>query len=153
MDTAACNLYSGMYCYVEASQCSKTPFLNLCSIRNGSATNAGDCQCGIEQCTVTTGLICYATIGGGSCRRSITGSFGYPRPSVGMCSSVSGRKSIGDKASCEAAGVSMGLPGNPIAVEISSTGYPQGCFFKSNHNLRSWYCHQKEYDKRNNCPS
>ena len=56
-----------------------------------------------------TGLICYSTNGGGSCRKQDVGAYGYPRPASGMCVEVSGRGLLGDKASCEAAATSMGL--------------------------------------------
>ena len=53
-----------------------------CSVTNGSVANEGDCTCGNEECTASRGLICYSTIGGGSCRKNDVGAFGYPRPAT-----------------------------------------------------------------------
>ena len=65
-----------------------------CSVTDGSVANEGECTCGNEECTASRGLICYSTIGGGSCRKNDVGAFGYPRPDSGYCNDVAGRKSI-----------------------------------------------------------
>ena len=51
-----------------------------CTVTDGSVANEGDCTCGSEACTAITGLICYSTVGGGSCRISDPGAYGFPRP-------------------------------------------------------------------------
>ena len=68
-----------------------TPIQN-CTITNGSSANTLACHCGSETCNVLTGFICYSTRGGGSCRKTGLGAFGYLRTNVGLCSSRSGRK-------------------------------------------------------------
>ena len=82
-----------------------------CSINNGSNANVYSCHCGAATCDASTGLICYSTVGGGSCRKTDPGPFGYTKAAVDFCYSVPGRSLIPDKASCEAAANSMGLSG------------------------------------------
>ena len=99
-----------------------------CPVTDGSKANDAACTCGNEECTALTGLICYSTTGGGSCRMNDVGAYGYPRPS-GKCPAVSGRKSIPDKASCEVAATSLGLMDTtaspPMANDWSSLAYHQ----------------------------
>ena len=80
---------------------------NICVVRDGSAENNEECRCGSLVCTASTGLICFAVSGGGSCRKNNVGAYGYHKQSSGVCKSVSGRASILDRASCEAAARSM----------------------------------------------
>jgi len=94
-----------------------------CTQTNGTVINYATCTCGTVECTVSTGLICYATVGGGgSCRKTALGIYGYPKPNIGYCSSLSGRKVIGDAASCEAAARSIGL-----IQTVFLGGGPAGC--------------------------
>jgi hypothetical protein len=81
-----------------------------------------------------TGLICYSTNGGGSCRKQDVGPYGYSRPGSGKCVDVSGRGLVGDKASCEAAATSMGLS-DVTASNYSRSDLPPGCYMSSNGNL------------------
>ena len=115
-----CTVDTGLLCEATTSSC--TPIQN-CTITNGSSANTLACHCGSETCNVLTGFICYSTRGGGSCRKTGLGAFGYLRTNVGLCSSRSGRKLIGDKRSCEAAALSMGF-GEKMAITTSG---PQGC--------------------------
>ena len=120
---------SGLFCYAEASQCSTTTFSDLCPIRDGSAANTVACTCGSVECTSDTGLICYSTYGGGSCRKTGFGPFGYIKvEGYTTCGSVSNRKPILDKAACEAAATSMGLDDVEAYVESDSFN-PYGCRF------------------------
>jgi len=105
-----------------------------CSVTNGLVANEVDCTCGNEECTTSRGLICYSTIGGGSCRKNDVGAFGYPRPESGNCDDVAGRKSILDKAGCDAAAVSLDLS-DVVANEVSYSHYPPGCFWRSDNRL------------------
>jgi hypothetical protein len=102
----------------------------ICSITDGSKADTEPCGCGNVGCTADTGLICYSTIGGGSCRKNDVGPFGYPRPNSGNCNDVVGRKPILDKVACEAAATSLGLS-DVVAAEISATNFPSGCFWSS----------------------
>ncbi len=103
--------------------------LSECTTTDGSSANSVPCTCGSETCDATTGLICYSTTGGGSCRPNDFGAYGYPQPTIGNCIDVIGRAVIEDKASCEAAASSLGLSDITVA---SSSGeysfYPPGCF-------------------------
>ena len=82
----------------------------VCSTTDGSAVNGAACTCGSMECTSTTGLICYSTYGGGSCRKTDVGAFGYPKEAgPKTCASVNNRHPMLDKSSCEAAATSMGL--------------------------------------------
>ena len=74
-------------------------------------------------------MICYSTVGGGSCRKYDVGAFGYPRPKSGKCNDVAGRKSILDKAGCEAAATSLGL--SDVEDKPHSL-FPPGYFLYSN---------------------
>ena len=102
-----------------------------CTFTDGSTANTVSCTCGNQECTAATGLICYATIGGGSCRKLDVGAYGYPRPTSGNCVDVGGRGLIGDVASCEAAARSLGLSGIIAEVVTQKYYYPQGCFWRS----------------------
>ena len=119
-----CTIASGLHCYASENLCSGPP----CTVTNGSVVNTESCKCGNTGCTTATGLICYSTVGGGSCRKQDVGAFGYPRPTSGKCNDVAGRKSILDKASCDAAATSLGLS-DVVADEFSSAGYPPGCYW------------------------
>ena len=48
-----------------------------CKVTNGTAINDASCTCGSLVCTSTTGLICFATVGSGTCRKHDLGTFGY----------------------------------------------------------------------------
>ena len=99
-----------------------------CLITDGSAPNIAPCQCESEVCDAATGLICYSTFGGGACRQNTPGPFGYPLPiNTGFCATVSGRKNIGDKKTCEAAALALGL-NDQTAFERSDNDRPPGCY-------------------------
>jgi len=124
---------SGNYCYGEGSLCSTNSITNICSIKDGSVENSGPCQCGKVGCTASTGLICYSTNGGGSCRKQDVGLFGYPIV-TGWCQGLSGQSSIPDKASCEAAATSNGYS-DVTAKVVSASSAPPGCFLKTDGQL------------------
>ena len=129
----ACNSFNGMYCYASNNQCSFVAIPD-CLTTDGSAANGAACTCSSETCTSTTGLICYSTLGGGSCRKTDVGPFGYPKvvTNCGSMSSMSNRNPILDKAACEAAATSMGLD-VVVAVEVSSSSHPPGCYWSSEY--------------------
>ena len=93
--------------------------MESCKITDGSLSNTNACICGTETCTPATGLLCYATTGGGSCRVSNHGPFGFPRSSFGFCNdtSIPGRLLIQDQSSCETAAISLGV-GLEYTLEI-----------------------------------
>ena len=107
-----CTIASGLHCYASDNFCAAGP---PCTTTDGSIANTKPCGCGNVGCTAATGLICYSTIGSGSCRKVNVGGYGYPKSTNGNCMDVNGRGMIGDKASCEAAAVSLGL-GNDTAI-------------------------------------
>ena len=103
----------------------------VCSTTDGSEANTVPCTCGSATCTSTTGLICYSTYGGGSCRKTGLGAFGYTKGlEYRNCGSVSNRKPILDKTACEAAATSMELD-DVVASEVSWLDEPPGCYSRS----------------------
>ena len=56
-------------------------------IIDGTAPNLSPCKCGDVACGEESGLICYAALGTGYCRKSNPGKFGVFQ---GDCSSVAG---------------------------------------------------------------
>ena len=102
-----------------------------CANTNGSAINQVDCNCGDVTCTASNGRICYASTGGGACRKTGLGNYGYPYISTGNCidGSVSGRGLIGDKASCKEAAVQLGLITSGTAISADGApSFPPGCY-------------------------
>ena len=126
-----------------------------CTQTDGTVINDATCTCGTVDCTVSTGLICYATVGGGSCRKTALGNYGYPQPKVERCSTYSGRKVIGDAASCEAAGRSIGMI-QTVAL-VNAPHYSPGCLVQNgvlrfNINMASTYkCSEKHCSGRGIC--
>ena len=57
---------TGLHCYASENYCTFLP----CAVTDGSIANTEPCVCGNEECTASRGLICYSTIGGGSCRKN-----------------------------------------------------------------------------------
>ena len=103
----------------------------ICANTNGSAINQVDCNCGDVTCTASNGRICYASTGGGACRKTGLGNYGYPYISTGNCidGSVSGRGLIGDKASCKEAAVQLGVITSGTAINADGAlSYPPGCY-------------------------
>ena len=101
----------------------------VCVVTDGSKANSVACTCGSVECTSTTGLICYSTYGGGSCRKIGLGAFGYIKEAGNTnCGSVSDRKPILNKATCQAAAKSMDLD-DVSAFQVSSPNYPPGCYW------------------------
>ena len=94
-----------------------------CSLTDGSKANDEACSCGSEECTASTGLICYSDVGGGSCRKHNVGAYGYPVAYSGWCNDLGGRKSILDNAACEEAAASLGLSDTTVE-EVSFTSRP-----------------------------
>jgi len=90
------------------------------------------CQCGQESCTGLTGLICFATVGSGSCRVQDPGNYGFNRMYTGRCldPSVAGRNLIQDQALCEEAATSIGLT-DQTATVVTLLDTPPGCSFSS----------------------
>ena len=84
----ACNRVKGLYCLADKKHCAMEP-ITACEFTDGSEANAKDCVCGDVVCSSklqmkflsdTTrkraqGLVCYSTLGPGSCRQSITGNY------------------------------------------------------------------------------
>ena len=97
-----------------------------CLITDGSQANAAPCKCGSEICLLETGLICFATVGGGSCRKNTPGAFGYPRALSGKCTDVSGRHYIKDVGTCNTAAARLGLSDTTAQVG-SHSAWPRGC--------------------------
>ena len=100
-----------------------------CAITDGSAHNPSICQCGHELCTADTGLICYLKKGGGSCRKTHLGSFGYPIVKTGRCEDESGRRTIKTEKDCKHAGVAKGYPYDAVTAPTAS-GNLTYCYFK-----------------------
>ena len=82
-------------------------------------------------------FLCYSTTGGGSCRNTDFGQYGYPiligdEQFNKFCNvGAEGRGLIGDVATCNAAAISLGLPDTvKTATEISVSSKPQGCFIQ-----------------------
>ena len=126
---------SGLFIYfilcVMVTSASGAP----CNPTDGTGFSTEACTCGNVDCTVDTGLICYSTTGGGSCRKKDFGSFGYPRKDDGYCDvGVTGRYLIGDYVSCKAAAVSLGLSYTE-AGEGRWSHFPRGCYMHRNGNL------------------
>jgi len=121
-------LATGLHCYGDASLCSGP----VCAVTDGSSSNPTKCKCGSVGCT-KNGLICYATTGSGTCRKTVLGAFGFTtaRSSVeGVCGAVSGRGLISDPEFCAAAASSMGFrPLRRFFPEVSrdSGRYGIGC--------------------------
>ena len=105
-----------------------------CNVDDGSAFSTEACSCGDVHCTVDTGLICYSTTGGGSCRKSNLGPFGYPKVNDGSsCNAVVGRGSISNLIACGIAADSLGLnwTRSILGERVSSASRefgPRGCF-------------------------
>lgn len=118
-----------------------------CDVTDGSKANSVACTCGSVECTNTTGFICFSTYGGGSCRKTGLGPFGYTKETQNHtnCGSVSNRGSILDKASCEAAARSMDLDDVKASVvqhfnsELESMTWPPGCIWGGDPVGRLWY--------------
>ena len=109
----------------------------VCGVTDGSAANSVACTCGSVECTSTTGFICYSTYGGGTCRKTGFGAFGYYKEEGNTnCGSMNNRGLLPDKAACEAAATSMDLD-DVVAEEDSESEYPPGC---------SWYGSSLRYN-------
>ena len=78
-----CTSTVGYYCVAARNTCCSAgngcPLVELpqCMVTNGTAMNDASCTCGSVVCTSTTGLICFSTVGGGTCRKRDLGTFGY----------------------------------------------------------------------------
>ena len=120
------NIDTGFFCYADISQCSKTAFTNLCPVRDGSAANSAACKCGKEECTEATGLICYSIVGGGSCRKSDFGPFGFSEIDSGSCTDLSGRNQLDNIAVCNSAAVILGYDATQ-ALNLASSDGTQAC--------------------------
>ena len=105
-----------------------------CVTNDGSKANTIEpCTCGNEECTTSTGLICYSTSGGGSCRENAPGPFGYPRSTnIKMCvdANVDGRGLILNIEACERAASRLGLS-DTKATLYDRTDKPPGCSWSS----------------------
>ena len=100
-----------------------------CLVADGSSLNTGACTCGVEECTASTGLICFSSVGGGSCRKDNLGQYGFPRPTTNVQCSSTGERGllIESKDSCEAAAVSMGL--SDTTADWKNSPDPPGCYY------------------------
>ena len=109
-------------------------FIGLnCSITDGSAKNSMPCICGDRVCTDKTGLICFDTSSGGSCRKDIYGSFGFTKLLRGKCSDKPGRRRIKSAVYCAYAAKLMGyLEEGRSTVHGTKTtdDEPVGCNYK-----------------------
>ena len=126
-----CTAFNGLFCTSSTNTCQLFP---TCTLTNGTTPNDAACNCGSTTCTDATGFICYSTVGGGSCRKTDVGTFGYPRAYSGQCTDVNNRNQISDKASCELAARSMGLSDVTAGV-AALRDYPIGCFWTERGNL------------------
>ena len=110
----------------------------VCSIVDGSKANDAPCTCGIEgfskECTTSTGLICFTNFGGGSCRKTDVGAYGYFTADSGRCNTVRGRNSLLNKASCERAAASLELS-DTVATEMSDNSKPHQ---DATGNMANW---------------
>jgi hypothetical protein len=116
------------------------PWINVyftpeCSITDGSAKNYESCQCGSIVCESES--FCHSG-GGGTCRKSDPGPFGYPIIHSGTCSNI-GAWVIEKKAWCESAAESMGLNST---VTVINGNNPPGCYLSNdvlyfNSNIES----------------
>ena len=122
--TASCTSTHSVFCL-----CGTAPD---CTHTNGATLNTDACFCGNVFCTESTGLICYSTYGGGSCRKTGFGSFGYTKEAGNTtCGSESNRGLILDKAACEAAATSL-LGLDDVVSNVLSynrVSHPPGCFW------------------------
>ena len=95
----------------------------------GGAGGTDACTCGNVECTVDTGLICYSTTGGGSCRKKDFGPYGYMNcfnnDGNDNIVRVDGRYQIDDVVSCNAAADSMSLGHMILPSTLQSA--PYGC--------------------------
>ena len=116
-----CSVETGLFCNELENHCSS---LAQCTYTDGSV-NTEACTCGNEECTEETGLICYSETGGGSCRASDPGAYGYPLISSGSCDNVGRSLSSAD---CESAANSLDyIWGGTIGGNWVSSA-PLGCF-------------------------
>ena len=127
--------------------CTKEAFASekICTITDGSAPNAKSCQCNSVTCDSKTGYICYSTVGGGSCRKTVIGPFGHNIITRGTCNSVVGRKDIDTSGCqganqptdtdcqarrlkrCEEAAVMLGLEDTGATIDSSQQPSAHGC--------------------------
>ena len=125
--TALCDGLTGFACQSSTSTC----FPANCPISDGSSENTGKCICGEEECTQASGLLCFSTIGSGSCRQTSRGPFGYPLLETGKCTDVVGQQFIGSKILCELAASRLGLVIDHTATVESRGDIPPGCLWHS----------------------
>ena len=98
-----CTPTTGLYCHSTYSQCSYSA-ISACPKSGGVSANSLTCVCGTKTCNSDTGLVCVASQN--YCDSTI-GVTAYIRRSE-SCGSVARSASIGTKAECEAAAVSLG---------------------------------------------
>jgi hypothetical protein len=123
-----CDSSTGLFCLSSYNTCSNS-VISTCAASDGSASNLNACICGSTVCSDATGLICYSILGGGSCRKTTPGNYGFPTSKVGKCNDVAGRYIIASKKVCEeAATLIKGTTYNAYGYHSSS--YPPGCFMQ-----------------------
>jgi hypothetical protein len=127
-----CTSGQGLHCTASTSFCSGPP----CSTTNGSEANLAPCKCGNEACSDDTGLICYSDMGGGSCRKSSLGTFGYPRVYTSNCDAGIDQHKIKDEAACGSAALDIGLADTTVyQISFDHMHYPLGCYMSSRYGL------------------
>ena len=120
--TALCSV--GDYCTASLDLCHGPP----CDFTDGSAINTkNNCKCGNVKCSNDTGLICYSSFGGGACRESNLGNFGYPRVYTSNCNVGIDQHKIKDEAACSIAGLDLGLADTTVSRTTSQYS-PLGCY-------------------------
>jgi hypothetical protein len=118
--TALCTESTGLFCNSSLSHCGTEPIVD-CEFTNGEMNDAA-CLCGSTVCNTYTGLICYAG-GGGSCRKTNPGAFGYQTVVSGSCSGD--YRPIGDMVACQEV---VNMMGQDKTVNTFSHGmFPPGC--------------------------
>ena len=138
--TAAVGTASGLYCHAASNQCANSP---PCTNTNGTIANTDTCICGNTECTLEH-PICYSTTGGGSCRKSDPGKFGYPIITSGSCDDVG--QSI-SRADCETAATQYEFRYNSVFDSTLGPSFPPGCF-RYNNDL-----YYNSYDTMETCTS
>ena len=96
-----------------------------CANTDGTALNDATCICGSVGCSTSTGLYCYESV-----NQCSLGPYYFSEVTSEMCSSVTGRGTILDKAMCGEAAKSVGWSAT-TAGEQSSKYSPAECYSSS----------------------
>ena len=102
-----------------------------CANTDGTALNDATCICGSVGCSTSTGLYCYESV-----NQCSLGPYYFSEVTSEMCSSVTGRVTIPDKAMCEVAAKSGGWSDKAAANWNEGKITPPGCYLQSETILR-----------------